>query len=127
MSNKKAPFLLESFKVLSGSQVTPTATICLKRNGKVFKEAAIGTGPIDAAYNAIDRITKFKARVVFFKIEGKTRAGPGESLVTIQKRQTLCQGKTKSKDIIEAGILAYLKAVNALIIDGEDDPEDEGR
>ncbi|MFQ6066497.1 MAG: 2-isopropylmalate synthase, partial [bacterium] len=49
-------YSLEYIHTVTGNQVLPTATVRVKKNDRVFQEAACGDGPIDAAYKAIDRI-----------------------------------------------------------------------
>src|SRR5690606_22605127 len=50
-------FVLEYLHVVGGSSTVPTATVRLRRDQEVIQEAAIGDGPIDAVYKAIDRVT----------------------------------------------------------------------
>ncbi len=44
---------LEEFTIVSGNQVTPTASIKLKVKNKIIVEAGIGNGPVDAVINSI--------------------------------------------------------------------------
>jgi 2-isopropylmalate synthase len=124
---KRACFTLKSFEVVARSKDKAIATICLIKNGKVLKEAAIGSGPIEAAFNAIDKITKIKVEVVYFRVEGETKAGFGKATVAIENKRYYFQAKATSRDIIGASISAYLKAVNEMIDKEKEKPENKWR
>ncbi len=51
-------FKLEFMQISSGTGVIPTATVRVSVKGKLVQEAAVGDGPVDAVYKAIDKITK---------------------------------------------------------------------
>ena len=51
-----AHYLLENFDVHSGKETTAVGVISLGSNGESFEEVSLGDGPVDAAYNAIDKI-----------------------------------------------------------------------
>ena len=77
-------------------------------------DAAIGDGPIDAVFKAMERIIDITAKLDEFDVrsvsEGKDALG--EVRVTISINGGHYQGKGVSTDIIEAAAHAYLKALN---------------
>ena len=77
-------------------------------------DAATGDGPIDAAFNALERITGISARLQNDQVRSLTvgKEAQGEVLVEIAHGNTIHHGKGVSTDIIEASALAYLKALN---------------
>ncbi len=112
-------YILDRFDVHAGNHTTATCTIRLKDGEKILEDVCLGDGPIDAAYNAIDKIVlppvhtleTYQIRAVS---EGKDTLGE-----VIVKLKTKDEGKTYngrglSTDIIEASILAYLNAINKL-------------
>ena len=77
-------------------------------------DAAIGDGPIDAVFKAMERIMDLTAKLDEFDVrsvsEGKDALGEVRVTITIHGRHY--QGKGVSTDIIEAATHAYLKALN---------------
>ena len=112
-------YTLDRFDVHAGNHTTATSTMRLKcGNDTVIEDVCLGDGPIDAAYNAIDKIINppehtldmYNIRAVS---EGKDTLG--EVLVKLKtKDNKIYNGRGLSTDIIEASILAYLHAVNKL-------------
>lgn len=115
----EARYTLDRFDVHAGNHTTATSTMRLKRDGDtVIEDVCLGDGPVDAAYNAIDKIISppehtldmYNIRAVS---EGKDTLG--EVLVKLRtKDNKIYNGRGLSTDIIEASILAYLNAVNKL-------------
>lgn len=107
---------LVSLHTSAGTGSIPTATISL-RHGKdetVKIDAATGDGPIDAAFNTLERITGVSARLQNYQVRSLTmgKEAQGEVLVEIVHNNVIHHGKGISTDIIEASALAYLKALN---------------
>lgn len=106
---------LVSFHTSAGSSAIPTATLELQCEGQeVRRDAAIGDGPIDAVFKAMERIIDMNATLDEFDVrsvsEGKDALGEVRVTITINDRRY--QGKGVSTDIIEAAAQAYLKALN---------------
>ena len=114
----KQSFGLEYLHVSSGTGVIPTATVRLKaRDGKVLQGAASGDGPVDACYNAIDKLTGFKGKLQDYVIQSVTsgKDALGEVTVKLAKNGQVEHGRGASTDIIEASSRAYLNAINRLL------------
>lgn len=112
----KEIFRLESFQVVSGTNVLPTATVRLKRKNKLIEKSSTGDGPIDACYKAIEKIAGLKVRLLDYTIHSVTsgKDALGEVGVRIKGKGREVWGKGASTDIIEASIKAYLSAINKL-------------
>jgi len=110
-------FLLEYIHTVTGNKILPTATVRIKKGGKVYQEAACGDGPIDAAYKAIERICKLDLTLVDYSIQAATggKDALGEVVVRVKKGDTLVSGRGSSTDIIEASAKAYINAINRLL------------
>jgi 2-isopropylmalate synthase len=109
-------FELDYLHVSTGNSTIPTATIRLKKDGGLVQEASCGDGPIDAIYNAIDRITLLKVKLDEYSIKAVTSGGDalGEVVVKIRENGNAYVGRGLSTDIIEASTLAYIHALNKL-------------
>lgn len=104
-----------SFHTSAGTGSIPTATVQLQEDGKpAVCDAAIGDGPIDAVFNALERITGIDARLQNYQVRSLTvgKEAQGEVLVEILYNGVVYHGKASSTDIIEASAHAYLRALN---------------
>lgn len=110
-------FVLESFQISSGNKVVSTSMISLKRNGKIITEAATGDGPVDAAFNAMERAVGFSLELEDYSLRAVTEGKDalGEVTTRVSKDGKTFIGRGVSTDIIEASIKAYLNAINRAI------------
>lgn len=112
-------YKLDRFTLLAGNTATPTCTVSLIHDGTRLEEVSLGDGPIDAAYQAIDRIMAPPAHTLEKYIINSVSEGKetlGEVVVKIKTEDgRKINGRGLSTDIIEASILAYLGALNKLI------------
>jgi 2-isopropylmalate synthase len=109
-------FALEYLNTSSGTGVVPTATIRLKKEGKVHQEAACGDGPVDAAYRAMDKLTGLKPKLLDYSLHAVSsgKDAQGEVTVKVEHGGVVVSGKGTSTDIIEASAKAYLNALNKM-------------
>jgi 2-isopropylmalate synthase len=117
-SNEKEDFVLDYLNASSGTGVVPTATIRIKKaDGHVVQEAACGDGPVDAATNAIDKVTGLKPKLTDYSLHSITsgKDAQGEVTVRLEESGLTFLGRGASTDIIEASAKAYLNAVNKLM------------
>lgn len=111
-------YTLEYLQTVSGSRSIPAAVVKLKKENESFIETSFGAGPIDAAYNAIDKITGLNPRLENYKLRGVTegRKALGEVTIKLTYNDKTITGRGTSTDIIEASVKAYLNGVNKLIL-----------
>ena len=115
-----ASWTLVSLHTTAGTSVVPTATICIRRrDGEVVQDAAIGDGPIDAIFKAVERVTGIKANLKDYVVRGVTAGKDAQGEVTleleVQSDDRTFRGRAASTDIIEASAEAYLNAVNHIL------------
>ena len=114
-------FTLEGIQVACGQPGMPTATIKLRGpDGQVHVRAAIGTGPVDAAYQAIDAIVVAPATLVEYRVSAITEGidAMGEVTVRIRRDENgkrTFGGHGADTDIIVASAKAYLAALNRML------------
>ncbi len=113
------PWSLISLHTVAGTSVLPTATVAIRRpDGQVVQDAAIGTGPVDAIFKAVERVTGVAANLREFSVRGVTQGKDAQGEVTleleVQSDDRSFRGRAASTDIIEASALAYVNAVNAI-------------
>lgn len=118
----KDSYKLSSFQVFSGNRMTATATVSLDKSGETKTRAACGDGPVEACFQAIDLITLVPCKLESYNIKAVTEGQDalGEVTVRIKKDDVTMMGKGVSPDILEASCLAYLNAVNRMILLSEE-------
>lgn len=114
-------YKLDSFQIQSGNRIRSMAMITLLRtaDGETVSEAAMGEGPIDAAFNAVNRISGGNDICLeSYEIKAVTEGTDalGEVLVKIRVGEHKFAGRGASSDIIKASIKAYVNAVNKWLI-----------
>jgi len=110
-------YSLDYIHTVTGNQILPTTTVRIRKNDRLFQEAACGDGPIDAAYKAIDRIAGLKLTLAEYSLHAVTggKDALGEVMVRVEEKGNLVTGRGTSTDIIEASAKAYINAINRLI------------
>ncbi|MCC6190102.1 MAG: 2-isopropylmalate synthase [Anaerolineales bacterium] len=126
-------YALDGLQVACGTVGMPTATVRLRGpDGRLHVHAAVGTGPVDAAYKAIDHIAKapnslqeFAVRAVTEGIDAlgevtvRIQALDGQSSLAAQRevdQPRTFGGHGTDTDIIVASVKAYLAAVNKMLV-----------
>ncbi|HPI73445.1 MAG TPA: alpha-isopropylmalate synthase regulatory domain-containing protein, partial [bacterium] len=109
-------YQLDYFHILSGNSLLPTATITLKKGDEVLREAAVGDGPVDAAYKAIDRMVDLPVSLEEYSLRAVTggQDAMGNVVVRLKYQDAIYLGRGVSTDVIEASIRAYLHALNRI-------------
>jgi 2-isopropylmalate synthase len=111
-------YRLDYLQTVSGSKSIPAAVIRLrKEDDSTIEEVAVGSGPIDAAYNAINKITGLSIGLDKYSINAVTqgRDALGEVQVKMSYQDRTITGRGTSTDIIEASVKAYLNGLNKLL------------
>ncbi len=126
-------FHMEGIQVACGQMGMPTATIKLRGpDGQEYIQAAIGTGPVDATYQAIDRIIQVPNTLVEYRVAAITEGIDALGEVTVRIRRDANGRRTfgghgADTDIIVASAKAYLAAINKMLaFTGYDDHAPEG-
>jgi 2-isopropylmalate synthase len=110
---------VESIKLIgnNGNIISSSAQITLEKDGAQCQGVAIGDGPIDAAFHAVEQITGTRFELDDFQIQSVTegKEAMGSALVKLRSNGKLYSGNGISTDIIGASIRAYLSAVNKIV------------
>lgn len=126
-------YSLDGLQVACGTIGLPTATVRLRSDdGVVHVEAAVGTGPVDAIYRAINQIIRVPNTLLEFTVHSVTKGidALGEVTVRIQAEEAkrivnpqheveqprTLVGHGADTDIVVASAKAYLSAVNKLLV-----------
>jgi 2-isopropylmalate synthase len=111
-------YSLEHLQFTSGTNIVPTATVRLRMQDETFQESGWGDGPVDAAYKAIDLITKVPGKLLEYQIRAITagKDALGEVTATVEVDGRRIVGRGSSTDVIEASVRAYLNAINKVVV-----------
>jgi len=115
-------YVLEHVQVTSGSHEIATATVRLTdQAGTVFTDAATGSGPVDAVYQAINRIVLVPNDLTEFSVNSVTEGidAVGEVSIRIEQDDRSYTGRAADTDIIVASAKAYMNALNRLLAMGD--------
>jgi len=110
---------LEHVGVSCGNHSIPTATVRLTGpNKEILEDAALGTGPVDAVYKAINRIVRVPNVLTEFTISSITEGidAIGEVLIRIESDGITYSGRGADTDIIVASAKSYMNALNRLLV-----------
>ncbi len=115
------PWKLEHVQVSSGDKNTPTATLHLRnQDGDLKKDAATGSGPVDAIYRCMNRITDLQPSLIEFSVKSVTEGidAQGEVTIRIQKGgDQAFSGRYADTDILVASANAYILALNRMLLE----------
>lgn len=107
-------FRLDYFTVQSSSSEMATASVKLACGDEIKTEAATGNGPVDAVYQAINRITNFNIELVDYKLgakgHGKNALGQVDIVVNYHDRRF--HGVGLATDIVESSAKAMVHVLN---------------
>jgi len=116
-TNADEAFHLEHLQVSCGTNLRPTATVRMIFPGGVSRESvALGDGPVDAAYRAIDSLVQVQGDLEEFAIQAISGGmdAVGEVNVRLRHNGTLSSGHGADTDILVAAAKAYVHALNRL-------------
>ena len=128
----KEYFKLDGLQVACGTMGMPTATVRLfGPDNQAHIYASVGTGPVDAAYKAVDAIIQAPNDLLEFVIHAVTEgidaigevtvrieSGAGGQIIGAQSGMDQLRtfgGYAADTDIIVASVKAYLSALNKLL------------
>src|SRR5437867_419425 len=111
-------YRLDFVQVSCGDHAAPTATVrVIAPDGVVRADAAIGTGPVDAVYRAINRIIDVPNELTEFSVKSVTEGidAQGEVTIRIESAGKSYVGRGADTDIIVASAKAYMNALNRML------------
>jgi len=109
-------FRLVSSAFHSETGEPPCASVTPSVGGKEQKVEACGSGPVDAAFKAIESIATSGAQLLLYSVNAITTGtdAQGEVTVRLSKDGRVVNGQGADTDIIVASAKAYLNALNKL-------------
>lgn len=121
----EAHYTLSHVQVSCGTTLLPTATVTLRtRDGAHLSEACMGTGPVDAVCQALNRLAQVPNDLVEFSVKSVTEGidAMGEVTIRLRHRNQLYSGHAADTDIVVAAAQAFVNALNRLVAGSERAP-----
>jgi 2-isopropylmalate synthase len=108
---------LVSLRVCSETGETPRADLVLSFDGEEEPGAAIGGGPVDATFKAIESIVDSGTILRLYSVNAITSGtdAQGEVTVRLEKGGRIVNGQGADTDIVIASAKAYINACNKIL------------
>lgn len=112
-----AAYHLVSYNASCSNLGSSMAQVTLENEGETISGVAIGDGPIDSAFRAIEQSIGYHYELDNFQIQAVTegKEALGSTLVRLRNRGKLYSGTGLSTDIVGASIRAYINALNKIV------------
>jgi len=116
-NDARQKLVFDRFLATTGNTNANVSTVRLKVDGQALEEVAMGSGPIEASFNAINKMLNLHVSVENFAVSAVTSNvdAQGECDLRVRHHQKVYLGRGVAQDIIEAAIRAYVHALNGLL------------
>ena len=109
---------LEEYQ-LTATSTLPTASVILTKGNKKVVANSNGSGVIDALYSSITEAVQYPIELIEYRINNLSRGkgSLGKVIAQIKCNDKLYQGKAIEQDVMKASALAFINAINKIILD----------
>ena len=109
-------YKLKSYTLNSGNLIDASCVMTLLKDGEELRGITVGDGPVDAAFQCIEKIVGRKFELDDFQIQSITegKEAAGVTVIKLRSNGKLYSGKGISTDIVESSINAYINALNKI-------------
>jgi len=112
---------LVALRVCSETGTKPYAMVTVNVSGEQRAAGAEGSGPVDAAFKAIDSLLESRVQLLLYSVNNITSGtdSQGEVTVRLEKGGRIVNGHGADTDIVIASAKAYLNALDKLVMTAE--------
>ena len=112
-----ATYILDSYSITASNTSSSMAHMKMKKHDQMLEGIALGDGPVDAAFLALENILGCHYELDDFQVRSVTegREAMGETIVKLRSNGKLYSGRGTSTDIVGSSIMAYVSAVNKIV------------
>jgi len=105
----------------SSSNGTAVCDMTMTIDGEKMKTVTYGSGPVDAAFNAVKELIDIKPHLQLFQVHAVTQGtdAQAECTVRLEHEGRTVNGQGAHEDTITAAARAYVSAVNKLLVKRE--------
>jgi 2-isopropylmalate synthase len=114
LTEAEGAYQLRAVQATAGTHSIATALVVLFDGEREITETASGDGPVNAVFEAIDRITGIPGQLLDYRITAITGGADalGEVFLRVKFPDLTVSGKAAATDIVGSSAQAYLNAVN---------------
>ena len=112
--NESGRIVLKNISVATSGVSLATATVTLEIGGEEATDAACGNGPVNAVFNAVNRLLGEQVHLEDYSLRSLSRGSEalGDAMVKVRYGEDgLMVGRGISTDVIEASAKAYVNAM----------------
>lgn len=109
---------LKSLKVVCGTVGPQQADLVLDIDGEEHTTTQTGDGPVDASFNAIKALVSHRARLQLYQVHAVTEGTDAQATVSVRLEEDgrIVTGQSANTDTVVASALAYIHALNRLLV-----------
>ncbi len=109
---------LESLRVTCGTEEPKRAEVVLTIDGERMQATATGSGPVDATFRAIRRLSGLDARLDIYNVSSVTRGADAQAEVSVRlvSNGHMATGHSADTDTVVSSARAFIHALNQLEI-----------
>ena len=107
---------VEHLRVVCGSISPQTAELCILVDGEAHEVTSVGDGPVDAAFNAVNKVFAHDAKLLLYQVQAVTEGTDAQATVSVRLEENgrIVVGQSNDTDTILASVKAYVNALNNL-------------
>ena len=120
---------LKSMRVVCGTTGPQTCEMTLEIDGAEQSVETTGDGPVDSAFNAVKRLFPHEGRLQLYQVHAVTEGTDAQATVSVRLEEDgrIATGQSADTDTVVASTLAYINALNRLIVRREKTKPDYDR
>jgi 2-isopropylmalate synthase len=109
---------IKRLRVVCGTEGPREATLTLVVDGVEASVEATGDGPVDAAFNAVDKLFAHNAKLEVYQVHAVTEGTDAQATVSVRLSENgrIATGQSADTDTVVASVKAYVNALNRLIV-----------
>jgi 2-isopropylmalate synthase len=109
---------LTSLRVVCGTTGPQTAELTMEIDGKEQSTTQTGDGPVDASFNAIKALVPHSAKLQLYQVHAVTEGTDAQATVSVRMEEDgrIVTGQSANTDTVVASALAYIHALNRLLM-----------
>ena len=109
---------IKSLEVICGTEGPQTASLVLIIDKDEHKHKAIGDGPVDAVFKAIQALFPHQAQLQLYQVHAVTEGTDAQATVSVRMEENgkIVTGQSADTDTVVASAKAYVNALNKLLV-----------
>ncbi|QHQ35494.1 2-isopropylmalate synthase [Algicella marina] len=105
-------------RVICGTEAPQSADLTLTIDGTDHQITSQGDGPVDATFNAINKLFPHEAELQLYQVHAVTEGTDAQATVSVrmEEKGRIVTGQASETDTVVASAKAYVNALNKLVV-----------